>query len=180
MTDKSSLRKWAKEQRKAIHRERLNQASFDFCDAVAKTEVYREAPVVLLYHALPGELDLSSLAARAWGDGKTVAYPRCTGEGKMIFFSIKDAGELVPGKYGIREPEEGLAPLSHIPADSLCLVPGLVFDRSGHRLGYGGGYYDRFLATHPCVTLGGCLTELYVDHVPTEPTDIPVDIVLRV
>lgn len=180
MTSKSQLRKWAKEQRKAIGEKRLTQASAALCAAVADTQAYRRAPVLLVYAALWGELDLSALASRALGDGKIVAYPRCGQKGQMSFFPVRGEEDLVPGRYGIREPREGLTPLTNLLPDTLCVVPALTFDKAGHRIGYGGGYYDRFLAAHPCVTLGGCLRELYVEQVPAENTDIPVDTVLLV
>ena len=180
MTNKSDFRKWAKEQRKSVGEERLAQASAALCAAVITSRAYRRAPVLLLYAALPGELDLQDLFQHARADGKIVAYPRCGNKGQMTFFSIAHEKELVRGRYGIREPGQGTRAMEEIPQEALCVVPALVYDRMGHRLGYGGGYYDRFLAAHPCVTVGGCLRELYVDELPKEHTDIPVDTIFLV
>ncbi len=180
MTNKTALREHAKTVRNSLSAERLLQASVDFCRLLAETEAYRKAPLLLVYASVHGELSTHRLVRLAWNEGKTVAYPRCKDKGQMDFVPVTDETQLVEGAYGIPEPQADLPPLTAIPPDTLCIVPGLVFDKKGHRLGYGGGYYDRFLASFPCVSVGGCVRELLADSLPIEATDIPVHTVFFV
>ena len=88
----------------------------------------------------------------------------------MSFFSIRGSQDLDPGAYGIPEP---LAACQEVrpTARSLCLVPALAFDRQGGRIGYGGGYYDRFLAAFPGTAVGLVRADFLADCLPAEPFD---------
>jgi len=109
---------------------------------------YREAATLLCYMTAPGEIDTRPLLEHAWGQGKQVALPRCLpgSEGIMEFYLVGKGDPLAPGMQRILEPN----PLRQQKLTGfdgcLCLVPGYAFDAQGFRLGYGGGYYDRFLS----------------------------------
>ena len=91
----------------------------------------------------------------------------------MTFYRVCDpARDLLPGLYGISEPSEDCEPLAE--EGGLCIVPGLAFSGDGYRIGYGGGYYDRFLSTFSGTALGYCFTQQIVDFIPREETDRPV------
>lgn len=108
---------------------------------------YRESETVLLYLSTPEEIDTLALMEQALADGKQVAVPYCVpGTRLMEFYPIQSLGNLVPGAYGILEPDPAAAPKLTAFTGSICLVPGLAYDSRGYRLGYGGGYYDRFLS----------------------------------
>lgn len=141
------------------------------------------AHAVLIYLPMPGELDISPIARKAWRAGKIVAAPRLNRADRSITpVRIRNFdADLVPvqGIRGLREPRLGL---EEVPVDNLdlVLVPGLAFDRLGHRLGRGAGYYDRFLprlSAHTKV-VGVCHDHQIIDRVPTEPHDVRVHAIL--
>lgn len=128
---------------------------------------------LLCYASLPDEPDTWALLRIAWQRGKRTALPRCEGAGQMRFFLADGMHALRPGSFGVMEPDAS-CPLYDPSAADLCIVPGLAFDRDGYRLGYGGGYYDRYLALHPMQTVGFCYPNALVLSLPREPLDIPV------
>ena len=107
---------------------------------------------------------------------KRIAAPKVIGS-DMIFYEITSEQDLEPGYFGIREPREGLDVAG---TDSVFLVmPGVAFDRNRHRAGYGGGFYDRYLSTHPDLYKAAVAFEFQmVEEVPTEPTDMRPDSVM--
>ena len=113
---------------------------------------------------------------QALKDGKRVAVPKCYGD-EMKFIYMDDLTAVETGYAGIPEPIDD-EPVADDPT-ALVLMPGLAFDREGHRIGYGGGFYDKFLSaepTHP--TLALCYEFQMQEHLETEEFDIPVDCVL--
>jgi 5-formyltetrahydrofolate cyclo-ligase len=130
---------------------------------------------VAVYAAMSAEVDLDPLARRLLAEGVPVGYPRVdTGAaGRSMAFHLVTAPPTVPrGRPAIREPD-AWAPVLLAPA--VIVLPGLAYDRDGGRLGYGGGFYDRYLATVPeAVRLGVCLDELVVDQVPRERHDMGI------
>lgn len=110
--------------------------------------LYREAGILLAYMPMRGEIDLVPLLEHAWGLGKQAALPYCLpGQpGVMSFHIVSSVDGLIPNRMGCLEPNPKIhQKLEGFDKDCLCLVPGYSFDDEGYRLGYGGGYYDRFL-----------------------------------
>ena len=171
---KSSLRVQYKQRRKAwtdAQRVRMHEA---LTDEVTALPLFRDLSSALLcYASRSDEADTWKILRAAWQRGKTVALPRCAKDGQMAFYRVSSESELQCGMLGIREPSAG-CPLYLPTPDDLCIVPGLAFDRRGFRLGYGGGYYDRFLAEYPMHTIGLCYPNCLADVLPSEPFDIPV------
>lgn len=143
--------------------------------AVLALEAWGAADAILLYLSAGSEPDTWDLLDQAWKQGKAVCAPRCLdGQGRMAFYRMPSPEALVPGRFGLWEPDPArCAPVGEI-SRGLCLVPGIAFDRAGYRLGYGKGYYDRFLAAHPVETVGLCFGELVLPSLPRELTDRPV------
>lgn len=140
---------------------------------------YLEADVVYTYVCKPAEPDTLALIAAALGDGKRVAVPRCLPEiAGMEFFEIASPGELEPGTYGVREPVPGKSRPVRKSGKAICVVPGLCFDLQGYRLGYGKGYYDRFLVEFSGFTIGPCYSDCVRRNLPRGFYDRPVDVLV--
>lgn len=118
--------------------------------------VYKNCKTVLAYVSTAIEVDTIMLIKQALADGKTVAVPRCVeGTRDMVFYVIKSLDDLEEGSFSVLEPvPEKCRELTDF-SDALCIVPALVYDQSGFRLGYGKGYYDRFLSAHKGMYLVG-------------------------
>ena len=132
---------------------------------------------VLLYHGMDTEPDTVRLLPPLWDIGKQVCLPRCLPGNQMEARLVQRDSTLVRHPYGMLEPGPD-CPL--IPPDQidLVLVPGLAFDRSGGRLGRGGGYYDRLLAVSSGITAALCRDGLLMEAIPRLPHDLGVDLVI--
>jgi len=127
------------------------------------------------YHALPEEADPALLLERLVELGCHIAYPRLAGKGAPLeFHRVPDGEMLTPGAMGIHEPSESWPRV--VPA--YLLVPLLAFDASGHRLGYGGGFYDRTLAALNVSAAGIAYAGQEIASIPFEPHDRTLDMVL--
>lgn len=146
--------------------------------AIQKTGVF------LVYCAYRSEVGTSTLIDHLLCLGKTVCVPLCDPAAvSMAAVRITDPRQdLLPGYKGIPEPDPQLAKTQSWPATSLdvVIIPGAVFDRRGYRLGYGGGYYDRFLALEApqALRVGLAFDLQLVDHLPNAPHDVPMDILV--
>ena len=134
------------------------------------------ADTVLAFAAMPDEPDTAAMLRRALADGKRLLLPRVRSRTEMDWVEIPSLSLLQSGAYGIPEPVDD-GPEADDPA-ALVLMPGLAFDPQGHRLGYGGGFYDRFLAAEPHPTIALCYAFQLLPRLETEAHDIPVDAVL--
>ena len=111
----------------------------------------------------------------AWNDGKEVAVPKVVGQ-DMVFYKLTDFAQLEKGYFGIPEPARGEIVQWE---EALMIMPGVAFDRQNHRVGYGGGFYDRFLEKHPYITRVAVAFEFQMmSEVPVEPTDISPEIIV--
>lgn len=146
------------------------QADRRLLGQVLASRAYREAGTVATYLSLPHEVDTSGFMAQAVADGKRVVVPKVLGAGDMVFV-VYEPDQLVAGVFGVLEPtSDQSVPKSEI---DLIHVPGVVFNRAGYRIGYGGGFYDRYLADYDGVTLATAYGFQLGDFLP-EPHDIPV------
>ena len=140
---------------------------------------YKSADLILLYCSYGDEVDTQELARRAAFDRKRIAFPRCMidgGEKSMDFYECSP-GELVAGYRGIPEPPIG-APRARCDEKTLCIVPALAYDVNKNRLGYGGGFYDRYLENFGGITVGLCRSDFLFESLPREKFDLPVNIVI--
>ena len=153
----------------AIH-DRSNQAA----NHLAELPVFRKAEAIMLYLPLPGEVDVTTIALRAWQQDKTVTVPLVSYEQKhMIPVRLLSLDEPMDiDHYGVRAPKTGHPfPVEMV---DLVIVPGLGFDKSGHRLGRGSGFYDRFLSqsSFKGTTIGIAFEEQLVPSVPAQSHDV--------
>ena len=139
---------------------------------------FSQAQTILLYSALPDEVQTQSLLDELTAAGKTVLLPKVVSSEDMELRRYTGTSSLQPGAYGIMEPAGTL--FTDYAAIDVAVVPGMAFDVQGHRLGRGKGYYDRFLAKVPGVyKIGLCFSWQMVDEVPSEANDITMDEVMR-
>ena len=162
----------------AAERARRDEA---IAKAAANMASFRLAKYVLMYAPTGEEIDVTGIALRALELGKTVLYPVCSKEEHtMVYRAIKSLDELSPGAYGIPEPPED-APAydpAHDTGSALCFVPGLVYDRAGYRVGYGKGFYDRYLSAFAGCKIGVIYGDYILKQVPRGRFDVKVDILL--
>lgn len=135
------------------------------------------APSLLLFYGTGTEPDTGALLEPLLALGKTVALPRCLPGRRMEARVYRGKEHLTPGPFGIPEPDMS-CPILAREAAALILVPNLLCDRRGYRLGQGGGYYDRYLAGFQGFTVALCRDALLRDEIPTQPHDVPVQLVV--
>lgn len=167
MCDKRTLRAQGRRVRDAIPDRRGRSAKL--CAQILTLPEFVRARCVFAYAATGSEVDLDPVIEAALAAGKTVCLPVCREKGRMDAVRLDAQAELVPGAFGIREPQGEVVPAEQL---DLVLCPGLAFDRRGGRLGYGGGYYDRYLVKVHAFLVGICFTDCIVDAVPTGPHDV--------
>ena len=174
--DKNALRKQIREQKRAMMEMEIVSKSEDLGRLFAASDAYKQAKTIYGYLPYNQEVRTTAMLQKALEDGKRVAVPKCYGD-EMRFIYLDDLSKVEPGYCNIPEPVED-GPIADDPT-ALVLMPGLAFDPQGHRMGYGGGFYDKFLAAepnHPPLAL--CYDFQMMDHLETEDHDIPVDTVL--
>ncbi|MCZ6836242.1 MAG: 5-formyltetrahydrofolate cyclo-ligase [Planctomycetota bacterium] len=157
------------------------EASNLACNKLIGLDEFKDARVVLLYMPLVTEIDVTAIALRCFQMGKTVCVPKVDWQRKdMIGIEVNELDDncMDVDDHGIRTPRQG-QPVLPMQID-LVVVPGLAFDTKGHRLGRGGGFYDRYLARtrRGSIRMGICFDQQIVESVPIEPQDLPMDIVI--
>jgi len=174
--DKKELRKQIREKKRAMTASEIESASARLGQQFAASEAYRQAKSIYGYLPYNQEVRTVPMLEQALRDGKRVAVPKCYGD-EMRFIWMDDLSKVEKGYAGIPEPIAD-GPVAD-DAHALVLMPGLAFDPEGRRIGYGGGFYDRFLAKEPeHPTLALCYAFQMLPKLETEEFDIPVDTVL--
>ena len=174
--DKKELRRTIREKKRAMTEDEIESRSAKLAQLLYASEAYRNAKTIYGYLPYNQEVRTVPMLEQALADGKRVAVPKVYGE-EMKFLYLTDLSQVSAGYAGIPEPISD-GPVAD-DETALVLMPGLVFDPQGHRIGYGGGFYDKFLSReprHPTVAL--CYDFQMVDQLETERFDIPVDLVL--
>jgi len=174
--NKKELRAWIREKKRSMTPQQIESASRRLGQLLVETELYQKADTIYGYLPYNQEVRTVPMLERAMADGKRVAVPKVYGE-EMKFIYLTDLNQVEKGYAGIPEPVVD-APVAE-DKTALVLMPGLAFDPQGHRIGYGGGFYDRFLAQepdHPTVAL--CYEFQMLEKLETEEFDVPVDQVL--
>jgi 5-formyltetrahydrofolate cyclo-ligase len=169
---KSQLRQHCRKLRASLGEETRVRTSLSICDALEGWPIFQQSESILTYMPIKGEVDLTPLLTRH--PEKRWLLPRIIPEEehRMVFHPF-DAARLVRHPFGMAEPAADL-PTVPTEAIQLALVPGLVFDPRGWRLGYGGGYFDRFLKNFAGVSAGIIFQALLLDEIPRGPFDVPM------
>ena len=179
LEDKSVQRKLYIEKRKILIKNKEHKSALDdeIQSRLILSAEYRSSDSVLLYAARESEIATAKIFYAAIANCKRVAYPRCGDDGTMRFFIVNSPSELKKGRFGIFEPVEDCPEL--IPDEhTLCVCPCLCCDMDGYRLGFGGGWYDRFLGGFCGKKAALCYTEALIPALTHEDHDIPVDMIV--
>ncbi len=175
MDTKKDIRKKIFAVRKEYTDQQIDAMSRRLTDRVLALPVYQKADRILVYADYNHEVMTGYLIKEAWKAGKEVAVPKVVGK-DMFFYRLMDFSQLEPGYFGIPEPASGEITEWE---DALMIMPGVAFDRENHRVGYGGGFYDRYLEKHPSLKRVALAFSFQIlPAVPTEPTDICPQIIV--
>ena len=175
---KNELRRQVRAQKKQYAAAQLAALSEEICSKVLRSVWWQKAGTLLLYYPLADEVDVRLLIQDAYKSGKRVLLPVCKGDDLELHL-YEGEGSLFPGAFGIMEPMGPLFASQDYTEIQLALIPGMAFDREGHRLGRGKGYYDRLLPKITAARLQGiCFPFQVLDFVPTAVHDIAVQEVI--
>lgn len=176
---KKALRREILAKRRNLSEAYQKQAAQEIYDKLRALAMYREATVLCLYVPIQKEVDLFQYIPEFRADGKHIYLPRVSGN-TMDFYAYNEQTALIEGAYHILEPDSVVQLDPEMVVDTcLIVMPGAVFSKENDRIGYGGGYYDRYLAAHPgCHTVAVGYAVQIVDSIITEETDIKPEQVL--
>lgn len=178
---KKELRRVFKEKRRALTEAERESFSRALCENITSLKAFVGAEEVLSFWPISDETDVRGLNKAALSLGKTLYLPRCIkGTREMEFYGIRSEDDLEKGSFSIMEPKEG-CPVFR-PTDgkrAVCIVPALAFDINGYRLGYGGGFYDRYLSRFDLYTVGAVYSPFLTEEaLPRDGYDVSVDVIV--
>ena len=173
MINKSELRKHYAKLRNSLDISHRRGIDGLIANNLINSELYRQSDTLLIYVSVGNEIETKDIILNSLSDGKKVAVPFCT-KNKMYFYEISSLDDLSEIQFGIPTVDINCAKKVILTENTLCIVPAYAFDFSGFRLGYGGGYYDRFLADNKLLTVGLCRKQFLVESLPREEHDIRV------
>ena len=155
---KTEIRERIKQSRRELKTQEKEILDKDIASNVRRLFQYKNSHTLLCYVSTPIEVDTINIIQNAWKDGKRVAVPRCIPDTRLMeFHYITSFEQLSVGMFHVLEPNKTL-PIVNDFDKCLMLVPALAYDRRGYRLGYGKGYYDRYMSDFTGLTVGLCYT----------------------
>ncbi len=173
--EKERMRKLMMDKLANLDEEKRKEISNQLAQNLFASKLWEKAESIGIYLSFKTEWDTRVIIEEAWKSGKKVAIPKTIPETKgMDFYEISDFSQAKKGHFGIEEPIIEETTRMEKDEIDLLIVPGLIFSRYGYRIGFGGGYYDRFLVDfiHPTVSL--VWSEQLVDLLPLGKYDLPV------
>lgn len=170
--DKNLFRKETLARRKSIYNKTIDAAVID---TFIESDLYKNADWIMAYVSFGTEINTHDFIKKALADGKHIVVPICNAADHTLILSeiINFPDDLEEGHYGILEVREACRRIVDPKQLDLVIVPGCAFSHSGHRMGFGGGYYDRFLETisDDCVTVALVREDFIFDEIPMEAHD---------
>lgn len=174
---KRELRKKLRARRRNIKDKSVSDNKI--CKHLIEADIFKNADTILFYAALDDEINIDECIDFALLQGKKAALPVCLdNNGSMKFYYIHSLNDIKTGHFGVREPDTDICREVTDYNNSVCIVPAIAYDGKGYRLGYGKGYYDRFLENFPFISVGLCYNELIMNALPIGEHDIPVDYII--
>ncbi len=180
---KASIRKKMLNDRKKMSSEKVDSMSSDIINKLKKIPIFKESKIVMIYLSFENEVDSTDLIKYCLDNGKRVVLPYCLKDGmKIIPTEIYDLeNDLYESKMGYKQPKSDSLNPVHTDEIDLIILPGIAFDRKGYRVGFGAGYYDRFLGklNFSIPTIGVAYDfQIIESFISMEKYDIPVDYVI--
>jgi len=173
---KKTIRKAMMTAFKQIDEKERMDISSQLQEHLFQSSLWADTETIGVYLSLGKEWDTRNIVEQALLEGKNVAVPMTIPDSKeLIFYQITDPSQTIQGNFGLEEPDITMTEPVDKDAIDLLLVPGLVFTQNGYRVGFGGGYYDRYLADFIHTTASLVHTNQFVETFPIEPFDIPVN-----
>ncbi|MDO5572374.1 MAG: 5-formyltetrahydrofolate cyclo-ligase [bacterium] len=180
-TNKQEIRKEFMEVRTSMSMEECIEKSECICQRILQSDFYQKAKVIYAYMAFRNEVDLSLVMQNAYLDNKLVAIPRVQDDWMAFYCPKMDADGHFQTEHGYFQIEEPVPDAPAAPRPDLILVPGVVFDQSGNRIGYGKGYYDAFMesmGTRSVITAGIAYESQLTDSIPAEAHDFQLHYIM--
>lgn len=174
---KNGIREKYKALRASIPPDKKAEMDKRICETFISLATYRYSSIILMYAPKGTEVNIFPIAEKALADGKKVAFPRCTPNShNMEYHFVTSLSELTPGAYGILEPSKTLPVYNREDlSPTACLIPAIVYDTKGYRIGYGKGYYDRYLGTFKGSKVGVVYSDCITDKLPRGRFDLSAD-----
>lgn len=169
-SEKSSLRKLLLGRRDNLSADFMSIASKQIRKNLKKIEAYREAQTIACYYSIGSEVKTQDIIQEIISEGKTLALPKID-NGMLVFYNVKKFEDLEEGEFGIMEPKQNCPVVTKF---DIILVPAVAMTRKGQRLGYGRGFYDRFLAGKNITSVALTYSRLIVKNIPRSNTDVPI------
>lgn len=170
---KNELRKKFKEKREKLELNITKEISSLICKKISNNPLFKNAKTILAYHPIHNEVSIIPLI-ESYLNSKTILLPISKKDAKIGVAKITDLKDLTPGKFNILEPK----PQKKSYNIDLVLVPGVVFDTKGNRIGFGKGYFDRFLKNINCSKIGIAYDFQILPEIPSNPHDIKMDLII--
>ncbi len=168
---KNELRATLKTKRNMIEVDFLKQKSKEIADLFLSSKLYKDSKSVFCYVPYNNEIDTTLILNRTLLDSKSLLIPKVVGK-DLIAVKVNNLNDLVKNRFGILEP---ILDTPHDKDDiDIIVVPALGFDNDGHRIGYGGGFYDKYLVDYKGSTIGFVLKDFLIDNFEHDTHDIPV------
>jgi 5-formyltetrahydrofolate cyclo-ligase len=173
--DKDELRQEMKETLRAMNDDERKHITEKLHSYLLNATIWKEAETLGITVSGGIEWDTEPLIQEAWKQGKTVTVPKCIPETRVLeFYVLEDFSQLEVQYYNLKEPNPEKTKKISKESIDLLVVPGLVYDKSGYRIGFGAGYYDRFLVNFEKPTVSLLAEKQLIHKVPNEPFDIAV------
>lgn len=179
---KTEIREYYIEQRKVLGPVKRAELDEKLCKVILGSATYRYADTILMYYGKYEEVNINRVAWEAIAAGKKVAFPKTNPDDKsMVFYFVNGEDDFVMGNYGILEPKPDLPRFEvtgELQQNVICIIPAVVYDKKGFRIGYGGGYYDRYLSSFKGTKVGVAYYDHIVGTVPHGRFDLAVDVLI--
>ncbi len=175
--DKKKLRSKYKEIRRNVLDKKIKSEIIS--KKIIGDQSYKNSNIIAIYNSFGDEVDTSTIIKKSLELGKIIAIPKVFLDNTMLFYRITDFNNLVKNNYGIKEPNGINVDLISKENIDLFIVPGICFDKKRNRVGFGKGYYDKYLVNTNSLKIGICFDEqILSDYIKAEKTDVKMDVVI--